>query len=56
MSFYRTLIPNKNLDENWLNLMIAARDMGISKKEVLQFIRQTKQEERFIPYEDSCSQ
>jgi len=53
MAFYRTLVPNKNLDENWLNLMIAARDMGISKKEVLQFIRQTKMEQPINAYDNS---
>ncbi|MCS7463275.1 anti-repressor SinI family protein [Paenibacillus doosanensis] len=53
MSVYRTLVPNKNLDENWLNLIIAAREMGISKKEVLQFIRHTQKEERRNTFEEA---
>jgi hypothetical protein len=44
MSFLPTLAPIKNLDENWVQLMIAARSMGVSKEEVLQFIRQLKKQ------------
>ncbi len=37
MSVKQTLVPNKNLDENWVYLMIAARDSGLSTEEVRQF-------------------
>jgi hypothetical protein len=42
MSFSTTPTPIKKLDENWIQLMIVARRMGVSKEEVLQFIRQLK--------------
>ncbi|TDF93844.1 anti-repressor SinI family protein [Paenibacillus piri] len=45
MSFLRALEPNKNLDDNWVHLMIAARNMGISKEEVQRFIRQSQKQE-----------
>ncbi|MBD0384209.1 anti-repressor SinI family protein [Paenibacillus sedimenti] len=45
MSVKQTLVPNKNLDENWVNLMIAARDSGLSIEEVRQFFRECKENE-----------
>jgi hypothetical protein len=44
MSFTPTLAPKKSLDENWVQLMIAARTMGVSKEEVLQCIRQLQKQ------------
>jgi hypothetical protein len=43
MSVKQTLLPNKNLDENWVNLMIVARDSGLSTEEVRQFLRECKE-------------
>ncbi|WP_019534723.1 anti-repressor SinI family protein [Paenibacillus ginsengihumi] len=40
MHAVRTLAPNANLDENWVSLMIVARQMGIPKDEVRKFIRE----------------
>ncbi|NHN31934.1 anti-repressor SinI family protein [Paenibacillus agricola] len=40
------ITPMKNLDENWIQLMIAARNMGVSKEEVLHFIRQLKKQNK----------
>jgi hypothetical protein len=45
MSVKQTLVPNKNLDENWVNLMIVARDSGLSTEEVRQFFRECKENE-----------
>lgn len=45
MSVKQTLAPNKNLDENWVNLMIVARDSGLSTEEVRQFFRECKENE-----------
>lgn len=45
MHAVRTLAPNANLDENWVNLMIAARQMGITKDEVRKFIRERAEDE-----------
>ncbi|MDF2960225.1 MAG: Anti-repressor SinI [Paenibacillus sp.] len=45
MTVFRALAPDKNLDDNWVNLMIAARNLGISKEEVQRFIRQTQKQE-----------
>ncbi|SDO49304.1 Anti-repressor SinI [Paenibacillus sp. yr247] len=45
MSVKQMLVPNKNLDENWVNLMIVARDSGLSKEEVRQFFRECKENE-----------
>ncbi|UUZ83636.1 anti-repressor SinI family protein [Paenibacillus sp. P26] len=45
MSVTQTLVPNKNLDESWVNLMIAARDSGISAEEVRQFFRECKEKD-----------
>jgi hypothetical protein len=45
MSVKQTLLPNKNLDENWVNLMIVALDSGLSTEEVRQFLRECKENE-----------
>jgi hypothetical protein len=45
MSVKQTLSPNKDLDENWVILMIAARDSGLSAEEVRQFFRECKETE-----------
>ncbi|UUZ78932.1 anti-repressor SinI family protein [Paenibacillus sp. P26] len=45
MSARRTLVPSKNLDENWVDLMIAARDSGLSTEEVRQFFRECKDDD-----------
>lgn len=45
MSVKQTLAPNKNLDENWVNLMIVARDSGLSAEEVRQFFRECEDNE-----------
>jgi hypothetical protein len=39
------LVPNENLDENWVYLMIAARDSGLSTEEVRQFFRECQENE-----------
>jgi hypothetical protein len=48
MPLIRTLTPktNRNLDQDWVHLMQEARNLGISKEEVLQFIRQTQKQNR----------
>lgn len=40
MSVMNMSVAGKNLDENWVNLMLAAREIGLSKEEVRQFIRE----------------
>ncbi|TBL72438.1 anti-repressor SinI family protein [Paenibacillus thalictri] len=49
MSVKQTLVPNKNLDENWVYLMIVARDSGLSKEEIRQFFLECKQENEDKP-------
>ncbi|PZE19591.1 anti-repressor SinI family protein [Paenibacillus xerothermodurans] len=40
MAFLRdTLTSDKHLDDNWVQLMIAARDIGLTKEEVRIFIQ-----------------
>jgi hypothetical protein len=39
------LVSNEDLDENWVNLMIVARDFGLSIEEVRQFFRECQQNE-----------
>jgi hypothetical protein len=46
MSFSPTLALKNSLDENWVQLMIAARSMGISKQEVLLCIRQLQKQNK----------
>ncbi|WP_144029125.1 anti-repressor SinI family protein [Paenibacillus rigui] len=41
MSLFTT-VHNNNLDENWIHLMIAARDSGLSTEEVRQFFHECK--------------
>ncbi|WP_248926015.1 anti-repressor SinI family protein [Paenibacillus hamazuiensis] len=51
MSKKQTLVPNMNLDENWVSLMIAARDLGLTTEEVRQFFRECEQnDEESIRY------
>ena len=45
MSTKQMLVPNENLDENWVYLMIAARDSGLSTEEVRQFFRDCQENE-----------
>ncbi|WP_156157888.1 anti-repressor SinI family protein [Gordoniibacillus kamchatkensis] len=45
MSVKQTLVPNKKLEEHWVNLMIVARDSGISTEEVREFFRECKENE-----------
>jgi DNA-binding transcriptional MerR regulator len=46
MSLFQSHLPNSNLDENWIHLMIAARDSGLSAEEVRQFFRECKNEDK----------
>ncbi|MEK4508934.1 anti-repressor SinI family protein [Paenibacillus sp. FSL K6-2524] len=39
--------PHKVLVEDWINLMIEARNMGMTKEEVLRFIWQAKKVQAF---------
>jgi hypothetical protein len=43
MSTKQMLVPNEYLDENWVYLMIAARDSGLSTEEVRQFFRECQE-------------
>ncbi|CAG7641120.1 hypothetical protein PAESOLCIP111_04208 [Paenibacillus solanacearum] len=43
MSVQNTSIADKNLDENWVSLMLAARKIGLSKEEVRQFFRECQE-------------